>query len=146
LPATRSGKVPPGHKTVHGVGCRIGSHHLEKLSEKLRRVFEVDVRGEDEISSGFTHAGEHRRGVAEVAGELNQPYPRIELNELLHDIGASIRRAIVDKDELNVVGDVLRLFRHRSVEGLDEGFRLVHRRDDAELHLAGQSIKGSGRC
>ena len=79
----------------------------EELGDLVWVVLEVAVHGEDELTPGVVEAGGEGGGLAEVTTELDNEDARIDGGDLFEQAVGAVAGAVVDKDELEGVVDLL---------------------------------------
>ncbi len=67
-------------------------------------VLQVAVHRNDDLALGEIEARHHRRGLAEVAAEVDHLDPRVPHGQLVQQLGRPIPRAVVDKHQLRLPG------------------------------------------
>jgi hypothetical protein len=87
---------------------------VEHLVDQLGWVLEVGVDHHDDVAAGVVEPGGDRRLVAEVAGEGDDPDPRVLPREPLQQLRRAVGGAVVDEDQLE--GKALERGNHAAVE------------------------------
>ena len=110
----------------------------EETGDLNRHVLEIGVQRNDRVTGSRVEPGRQRRGLAEVAPELDDLHPVILGEEHAKDAAGPIRAAVIDKDDLEGERDLLQRFDQLVVE-LRQALRFVQqqhdRRDRPDLRL-----------
>ncbi|EFD87362.1 hypothetical protein AWRIB429_2104 [Oenococcus oeni AWRIB429] len=88
---------------VDDVGAiRIGIHHV---ADFVGIILEVGIDGDNHIGGfhGFTHAGDQRRLVAEVAGKTQSAHARIHGVQFFDDVPGVIHGTIIDDQDVGTL-------------------------------------------
>ncbi len=102
----------------------------EKIGDFVRGVLKVAIHGEDELTLRVIEPSSESRGLAEVAAQLDNENARVDGGDLFQQTVRAIARAVVDKDELKALADVLHDGFQAVIEGRDIVFFVMKRNDD----------------
>ena len=70
-------------------------------------VLQVAVHGQDELARGVVEARRQRRGLAEVAAQLDDQHTAVDRGNLLHQLVSPVAGAVVHQHQLEVVAHLL---------------------------------------
>lgn len=125
----RSRAAPPEHDVVTVLGGGV------EAVDFLGRILEVAVHHDDPSPAGRREAGGDRGVLAEVAGKANCAHAGIVVAQRSEDRPGVVGPAVVDEDQLVVVGDVLQACGQPSVQLDETAGAAVDRHDDAQLDV-----------
>src|SRR6185437_8617260 len=116
------------------------AHHVVaflQLGEEARNlagvVLQVAVHGDDEFTGGVVEAGGERRGLAEVAAQLDHEDARIDRGNLLKQTVRAVARAVIDEDQFKAGLHMLHHLLHAIVKARDALLFVVEGDDDGIL-------------
>ena len=127
--------APGGAPAARDVAA--GLDRGDEARDVLGRVLEVAVHRHHDLAAGAGEARVHRRVLAGVALEAHGADARVGLVQALEHVEAAVRRAVVDEDQLVVLGRERR--RGAAIELLDRRGLVV----DGDDH--GDARRGAGR-
>ncbi len=80
---------------------------FEEVGNVVGIVLQVAVHGENELARGVVETRRQRRGLAEVAAQLDDQHAAIDRGDLFQQLVGAVAGAIVDKDQLKTVAHLL---------------------------------------
>ena len=114
----------------------------QKARDLVWIVVQISVHGQHELSLRMLTAGRQRRGQPEVPPQLNDQNPRIDRRNLLQQTVSTVTRAVIDKDQLKSLANVLHYGLQAVVERGDILLFVMERNDDGIFRHSNMILPG----
>ena len=125
--------VEPGGGTDTALLARVERDAVSTaiLHADFRRVvLQISIHGQNEVSLGMIEASGQRAGLAKVPAQLDDHHAAIDSGDLFQQAIGTIRRTIVDEDQLKCVPHLLHNSFQSVIEGGNTFFLVMERNDD----------------